>query len=46
MCLVKRINHLLYISTSGFHRRCGGIRRSRTPPNSLEFHRRFISFHS
>lgn len=38
--------HLLYISTSGFHSRCGGIRKSFTPPYSDEFHLKFISFHS
>jgi len=42
------INKLITYCTleHGFHKRCGGIRRSRTPPNSLEFHRRFMSFHS
>ena len=38
--------YLLYISTSGFHSRWGGIRKSRTPPYSDEFHLKFISFHS
>lgn len=38
--------YLLYISTSGFHIRCGGILRSFTPPYSEEFHRKLTSFHS
>lgn len=38
--------YLLYMSTSGFHKRCGGILRSLTPPKSEEFHLRFMSFHS
>lgn len=43
---LKKIAYLLYMSTSGFHSRCGGIRKSFTPPYSDEFHRKFISFHS
>jgi hypothetical protein len=39
-------SHLLYIKTSGFHIRCGGIRRSLTPPYSVVFHLKFMSFHS
>lgn len=38
--------YLLYMSTSGFHSRCGGILKSFTPPYSDEFHLKFISFHS
>lgn len=40
------IAYLLYMRTSGFHSRCGGIRKSLTPPYSEEFQRRFMSFHS
>lgn len=42
----KPSSALLYISTSGFQMRCGGIRRSLTPPYSDVFHLRFMSFHS
>lgn len=38
--------YLLYMSTSGFHIRCGGIRRSFTPEYSVVFHLKFMSFHS
>lgn len=37
---------LLYMRTSGFQRRWGGILKSRTLPYSDVFQRRFMSFHS
>jgi len=43
---VHNATHLLYIKTSGFHIRCGGIRRLVIFPYSLEFHLRLASFQS